>query len=153
MIRPRRVFEILAFPLGVFAAAWAGGWIAQYTWMILPHGVNYDMWLLDHPMLNRLNAELSFAMFSLLAAICVATVTYGFLKLSPQAGPWWGVHLHLASLLYLYALIAAVAYVRCWGECDGPAIGMIRASGLAAVGGAVGNAMLVRRLSLREHAA
>jgi len=153
MIRPRRVLEILAFPLGVFAAAWAGAWIAQYTGMILPHGVNFDMWLMDHPLLERLNAEFSFAMFAVLAGICVAIATYVFLKFSPQGGPWWGVHLHLASLLYLYAVVAIVAYVRCWGECDGPAIGMIRASGLAALGGAVGNATLVRRLSLRAHGA
>lgn len=149
----RRVLESLAFPLAVFAAAWAGGWIAQYAWIVLPHGVNYDMWLMDHPMLERLNAELSFALFAFLAAICVAAVTHGLLRLSPPRASWWKVHIHLSCLLYLYAVIAAIAYVRCWEECDGPAIGMIRASLLAAVGGAIGNAIVVRRLALREYAA
>src|SRR5262245_13941624 len=153
MLRPRRVVEILTLPALIFAAAWLAAWFGQYAGIVLPHGVDFDLWLMDHPILQQLDAELEFGVFTLLATIFVGAVTYGLLRVAPQPAPWWRVHLHLASLLYALGILAAIGYLRCLGNCEGLVLGMFRAWGCAALGGALGNAILVHRHFFHVHAA
>jgi hypothetical protein len=153
MIKPQRLFEILAFPVVIFLAGYAGNWVSNYSGFILPHGFAVDEWLWHHPMLETLEAEVSFGLFALVTAGFVAAATYVLLRFSPQPGPWWRIHLHLTSLWYVTTVLAAVAFAHCWGECDGAFIGMDRAATYAGVGGVIGNAVVVWKLSLRKHAA
>jgi len=153
MLRPRRTVEILTLPVLIFAAAWLAAWLGQYAGMVLPHGVDFDLWLMDHPILQRLDAELEFGVFTLLSAVFVGAATYGLLRVAPQRAPWLRVHLHLASLLYALGIFAVIGYLRCLENCEGLVLGMFRVWGCAALGGALGNAILVHRLSFDVHAA
>ena len=153
MVRSRRLLEILGLPVAVFASAFAGSWVANYSGVVLPHGMTIDMWLAHHPILDFAEGEVSFLLFALIPAAFVALATYLVLLFLPQRGAWWRIHIHLTCLWYVYAGMAMLAFIQCLGECDGAYIGMSRAAAYAGVGGAWGNVFVVRAITRRQHAA
>lgn len=137
-------------PLIITIAAFAAGiaFESAVTFVLVQHTLAF--WLIDHESVDRVLTLAQFLLFAAVGAAATALLTRAIsVRVAPPLS-WPQRHFWQSIFFYAALAIVTVAYVRCLNYCEGLVFGSLNFFGLVALGSIVGNAWVVRRVSIAQ---